>query len=112
MGRSLGCVARGYLGKRGKLSGQADVLWLLPTRAVSGACTHTGGLVHTRFLPQAHTLLTECIAKKGAVLGGRSPDAGPGHSAVQMAFPPAGGAILSKLNARCETGFLLYASRL
>ena len=77
-------------------------LELAHTRVAS--CTHVSS--------KAHTLLTESTVKKGAALGGRGPEAGPGHSAVQMAFPPAGGAILSKLNARCETGFLLYAPRL
>lgn len=101
----------GLSGKRGKLRDLADVLWLLPTRAVSGACTHTGGLLHTHFF-RRRTRFTPSALRKRVLCLAAGPLTRGQDSAVQMEFPPAGGAILSKLNARCETGFLLCASRL
>lgn len=68
----------GYLGKGGSLE-----IWPMYSGSFPlGLClalAHTRvALAHT-FLPQAHTLHTERIGEKGAVLGGQTPDAGPGQ---------------------------------
>lgn len=91
-------------GKREKLSNWGAVLWILSTWAVSGSYTYRGGFVHT------HTLHCTITCKVLIVYSGCwGLKAEPRRSTVRMALPSAWEAILSKLNARCKTGFLLHA---